>query len=271
MSQLQPYAHTLYALSSELTTCSGRTMEDYRSFGACLGLEAIRASALLEVFSRSNRLLEPEVDEALPPISTTKSPRFTLTQRTLSFAALRETCEYPDIGIPSESGCDQAELLFMHSLAWHTSPKRKRPLPSHIPAAILRDVDGKPFAYQKSPGLPTALTWREAVVHTQSGKKRVPAEAIIQYVYDETNAKAGPVFERLGEGLLRDKNLPPPLYITMPRFSAQLLPGSLREQLALVGANACQRDGWDCRRYINSACTFTSKQLATTVCALLNE
>lgn len=135
------------------------------------------------------------------------------------------------LGSVRDHGCLQAELLHSRSLAWHNS--RKKPSSDHLPAAVLFDTHGQPFAYQKSLGEPnTAISWRKTTFGTQAGAREVPANSLIRLVYDdsaEVKNEAGPAFAHRGLGLIAAQSKIGPLDVEFLRLANQRLPKTARK------------------------------------------
>lgn len=177
-----------------------------------------------DVFNEASTLLETGPYEG----ADTSSVRFAYTRTLLSLGKLSMP-----IGSVVDHGCLQEELLHARSLRWHKYSSQRKPNPDHLPAAVLFDTQGQPFAYQKSLGEPnTAITWRRTTFGTQAGTRIVPADSLIRLVYDdstETPNEAGPAYAYRGLGLIAIHEKSGPLDVEFIRLTNHKLPPTIRE------------------------------------------
>ncbi|MEK7152662.1 MAG: hypothetical protein AAB834_01835 [Patescibacteria group bacterium] len=160
------------------------------------------------------------VQAAAGPNSHSQPPAFELTRRNLNLNS-----QNPELQRTFSGGCYETELLFARSLAWHGSGRD--PNPNHAAAIVLHDIDGAPFAYQKSSGHPTAYVWREGYISTQAGNRWLPAGALVDPVYERIDTIVAQE-EHTEQGLVSLVNTDTVLDVNLLRFSATCLPAELR-------------------------------------------
>lgn len=257
----------LYELTDELGFHVGQRIKTWRSFYDYISQNnSAYADVLHGALCTSTTLVEKQ--DTNPDRDHMK---FTLTQRALGFAATCPPELYPTIGEPIHTACLESELFFARSLAWHGSQNTTQT--DHQAALVLRDTQGRPFAYQKASGLPTAYTWREATIAAAQKNVRVPAGAIIRYVYDEEMANTGPAYiDYVGTGLAAPADLQPPRDVEFIRLTIESLPTVLREKSVELGVWEGQSDStnWvDHQPYAQLALTLSNQVIERTVMALI--
>lgn len=156
-------------------------------------------------------------------------------------------------------GCFESETRFAHSL----SSQHKRVRENH-PACILLDIDGRPIAYQKGNGKPTAMVYQDGYISTTDGPRWAPKEALIRPIYEEGY---DPRVVYANESLLLLQN-PHIRLAHFLRFNiASWLPKSisrktLRQASERIGADVSESD-------IKLGASLSAKQLQRRVDSLL--
>lgn len=162
-------------------------------------------------------------------------PRFALTKKVVG---LLRSQLIKSIPVADGAMCAATEPMFEARLQWHQ--QNRRPKRERLPAVILTDVNGRPFAYQMSEGTETAYVFADGELPlTNGGSRFLPRDAIIQL--EESNH-----FSERGEDPIREWLLParqpealgqgvvlgvgPQAYdVNFLRFGNSLLPYVLRE------------------------------------------
>lgn len=177
-------AQELDSYSSEAS--SGDVFEKRRALG---GLAYWALDHSHEVLRQTDRQIAP------------RGKSSAVTRRTLTMTALAGTTLQPRLDETLDECCLGAELKFVHGLEHHTLCKPCRP--SHAAALILHDVAGEPLAYQKAIGEPSAYVWRDGLMQTRAGQKRLFAGSIVQLLYDSGDNGQSPPHEKFaGHGLV---------------------------------------------------------------------
>lgn len=224
VTEISPVAQKLYDLHAELDEFSMVPVLD----GDPEQYESVYAAAPTVI----NHDLYFLVDHALlgasyiimHPMTSYRSPEHELTQRAIRAAYNDRT---PKFHKYHEDLCLGAELKVVHNLGLNLKGRG----PSHDrAAAVLFDVDGNPFAYNKSVGQSTALAWREATLETTEGHKVIPAGMFFRIGYGRNGVNS--VQEEMGgsgDYVVSLEKAPPPTDVKLLRFSAFLIDRELAE------------------------------------------
>jgi hypothetical protein len=216
--------------------------------------------ACYELFDNAHEIVAKPADgySFQPPV-------FAITEQMLAMAA----CPYrPPSGNYKRLGCFSAELRFSRSLKRHT---RSEKIDSgRLPAAVLYDANGRPFAYQKADGIPTAYTWRPARIDTKAGPRQIPSEALISIAYGKWHGNgyaADPRRGRKGEGItplwLRDCPVPDEVYFQ--RSSLNCVPLLVRQ----VSLSSAILQNLRLAEYYKDASMLTGRKVARRALAAL--
>lgn len=214
--------------------------------------------ACYDLFDYANAIMKRSDWEVCEP------PQFALTEKMLKLA---NSAHRPPVADFGKIACFAAELRFTRSLARHA---RQKPVPSRLPAAVLFDVNDRPFAYQKADGPATAYTWRSVRIDTEAGPRMIPSEAIISVAYGRWRANSyadDPRRRHRGKGIipLKMHGSAKPDEIYFQRLSLKCMPLAIRQ----ASLRAAITHSPSLAGYFNDACSLTGRKVANRALAAL--
>lgn len=164
--------------------------------------------------------------------------------------------------------CFQAELRFARSIARHM--KRRTPARNRLPSAILRDMNGAPFAYQKADGHPTAFAWHSGRVATSTGSRWVPQGSIVELVYEGLHNRGvyqgDPRHNYPGESLIVLQDATALSDVRLKRVGVEYSP----HQLRIVAVDLAIKDVHSLAAYKQPAIEWSSRRLGEVAHELLS-